>query len=258
MGLPGITTLQMEEVDRIMMEELQISVDLMMELAGNNLARLCVDLAPAGKGFFKVIAGPGNNGGGGIVAARHLKSWGHDVVIYLPRGIDTLRAIPTEQLRRARALNIRIFEGLPKPNKANPYLIIDSYLGYGYQQKEDSVSEEVFSFLRSESKIVSLDVPSGLDSTTGQSESLFSPYATMTIAFMKSGLLTVPQNLTGALFVADIGVPMSVYESRLNLSWKPPYSLFSLNSLYLAFSKNSLQRIIVTKKAENFTWSVAH
>ena len=66
MGLPGLTSSQMVEVDRIMMVELEVPVDLMMEHAGNNLARLCVTLSPTRDGIFRVIAGSGNNGGGGL------------------------------------------------------------------------------------------------------------------------------------------------------------------------------------------------
>ncbi|MHA2320782.1 MAG: NAD(P)H-hydrate epimerase [Candidatus Thorarchaeota archaeon] len=76
MGLPGLTASQMLEVDRIMIDELGIPVDLMMEHAGNNLARLCVELSPMRDGVFQVIVGSGNNGGGGIVAARWKQRWG--------------------------------------------------------------------------------------------------------------------------------------------------------------------------------------
>lgn len=257
MGLPGVTTSQMVEVDRIMMEELGVPVDLMMEHAGANLAKLCVNLTPTGEGFFRVISGSGNNGGGGIVAARRLKSWGHTVIIYLPQGRGHLRPLPLKQLNRVEALGIDVIDGVPETSDETPGLIVDAYLGYGYQKRDDSISETVFSYLRGESKVVSLDVPSGLDSTTGESRSLLSPNATMTIAFMKSGLLTVPRNLTGDLFVGDIGVPMDVFENRLNLPWNPPYSLFSLNSLYLAFSQNPLQRVNVTKINGKPAWSVS-
>ena len=257
MGLPGLTSSQMVEVDRIMMDELGVPVDLMMEHAGNNLARLCVDLSPTRDGIFRVIAGSGNNGGGGIVAARRLKSWGHDVIIYLPQGEANLRSVPQEQLKRATKMGVRLVNGLPKASTEKPCLVIDSFLGYGYRKKDDAITDAVFSYLRSESKVVSLDVPSGLDSSTGESHSLFNPIATMTIAFMKSGLLSVPTNLIGTLFISDIGVPMEVYERKLDLSWDPPYSLFNLNALYLAFSKDPLQQVKVSKTSSGPTWSAS-
>ena len=75
MGLPGITRNQMREVDRLMMEEYHIPVELMMEHAGLNLARLAVRLSNGNSRIFQVIAGSGNNGGGGLVAARRLAFW---------------------------------------------------------------------------------------------------------------------------------------------------------------------------------------
>lgn len=257
MGLPGLTSSQMVEVDRIMMDDLGVPVELMMEHAGNNLARLCVDLSPTPDGVFRVIAGSGNNGGGGIVTARRLKNWGHDAIVYLPRGEANLRPTLLEQLKRAKRIGVDIVDGLPKASTEQPCLVVDAYLGYGYRKKEDSISETVFSYLRSESKVVSLDVPSGLDASTGESHSLISPIATMTIAFMKSGLLSVPHDLTGSLFIADIGVPMDVFETKLNLSWTPPYSVFNLNSLYLAFSRDPLQRVKASKVDTGPIWSVS-
>jgi NAD(P)H-hydrate epimerase len=257
MGLHGLSTSQMIEVDRIMIDELGISLELMMEHAGHNLARLCIDYSPAGESHFRVIAGVGNNGGGGIVAARRLKSWGYDVTVYLPHGRKKIRPISLVQLNRAKEIGVNIVDGHPNPSAETSCVVIDAYVGYGYEKRDDSISEAVFSYLRNESKVVSLDVPSGLDSTSGESHSLFCPNATMTIAFVKSGLLSVPQNLTGDLFVADIGVPMNVFEKRLNLVWNPPFSLFSLNALYLAFSEDSLQRVLVSKMGDNLAWSVS-
>ena len=123
------------------MDDLGVPVELMMEHAGNNLARLCVDLTPTPDGAFRVITGSGNNGGGGIVAARRLKSWGHDVIIYLPRGEANLRPVPLEQLKRAKRTGVDLVDGLPEASTEQPCLVIDAYLGYGYQKKDDSVSE---------------------------------------------------------------------------------------------------------------------
>ncbi|MHA1526114.1 MAG: NAD(P)H-hydrate epimerase, partial [Promethearchaeota archaeon] len=65
MGLPGITREQMKEVDRIMVEEYHIPVELMMEHAGLNLARLAVKYSKESGNKYIVVAGSGNNGGGG-------------------------------------------------------------------------------------------------------------------------------------------------------------------------------------------------
>src|SRR3990172_13388441 len=82
MNIPAITTQQMVEVDRLMTEEFGILLIQMMENAGRNLADLARRLSGGevrGK-RVAVFCGSGNNGGGGLVAARHLHNWGAEVL----------------------------------------------------------------------------------------------------------------------------------------------------------------------------------
>jgi NAD(P)H-hydrate epimerase len=65
----------MIEIDRIMIEEYDIPVELMMEHAGLNLARLSIIKSNENISRDIIIAGSGNNGGGGMVAGRKLNSW---------------------------------------------------------------------------------------------------------------------------------------------------------------------------------------
>ena len=113
MGLPGITKEQMAEVDRIMVEDFKIPVELMMELAGLNLAKLALNLSKNKYSNYIIIAGTGNNAGGGIVAARRLVSWGLNAQVFFPRGIDELKDVPKNQVTRAKFLEIEIANGLP-------------------------------------------------------------------------------------------------------------------------------------------------
>ena len=80
--LPGITREQMIQVDRLM-EQRGISLLLMMENAGLNLARLAFLMSKPTTSYI-VIAGSGGNAGGGMVAARRLAAWGCKVDIFLP------------------------------------------------------------------------------------------------------------------------------------------------------------------------------
>ena len=81
MEIPALTTEQMIEVDRLMIEEYGIELIQMMENAGQNLAELTGRLlgASLSGAMCAVLCGPGNNGGGGMVAARHLQNWGAQV-----------------------------------------------------------------------------------------------------------------------------------------------------------------------------------
>lgn len=256
MGLPGLTTSQMIEVDRIMMKDLGVPLQLMMEHAGLNLARLALELSDPVVRSFRVIAGAGSNGGGGLVAARRLRGWGFKTEVFLPRGKNLLREIPAIQLNRATSVGVKIINELPEPSSDRKCIVIDAYLGYGFKPRRDDISESVFAYLRSESQVVSLDVPSGLDSSSGESYSQLKPAATMSIAFMKNGLLHSSGELTGELFVADIGVPQDVYQSKINLSWNDSYSLSDLKFLYTAFAQDPLQKVKVSKSDDMLRWNV--
>ncbi|MBS3796095.1 MAG: NAD(P)H-hydrate epimerase [Candidatus Thorarchaeota archaeon] len=254
MELPGITTDQMREVDRIMVEELDITIETMMELAGYNFARLAVKFLSSTSTRILVIAGSGNNGGGGVAAARRLAGWGFESTIYFPRGINQLGNVPRLQYNRAKNLGIQSSSGLPALETSKNALVLDTYLGYGFSNRDDEITDNVFSFLRECSFVLSLDIPSGLDSDNGCSYSQFSPKATMAIAFLKRGMLECDSDFLGNLFVADIGVPSTIFLSCLGITWNKDYSEESLNELYGLFSKDSLLRVKLLGSTPPFSW----
>lgn len=246
----------MIEVDRIMMKDLSVPIELMMEHAGLNLARLALELSNPGASTFRVVAGTGNNGGGGLVAARRLRGWGYRTEVILPRLKDSLREIPAIQLKRAINVGVTIINGIPEQSSDRKCIVLDAYLGYGFKPRRDDISETVYTYLRSESHVVSLDVPSGLDSTSGESYSQLRPVATMSIAFIKKGHLLSSEKLIGELFVADIGVPSVVYQSKIDFAWKNPYSLSDLELLYDAFTQDPLQKVTVSISSDERVWNV--
>src|SRR5262249_40569114 len=92
--LPALTTEQMREVDRVMVEDLHIELVQMMENAGRSLAELAIDRFSPGS--VTVLAGPGGNGGGGLVAARHLANRGCQVQVVLSEP-GRLAPVPAHQ-----------------------------------------------------------------------------------------------------------------------------------------------------------------
>jgi len=251
MGLPGITKEQMAEVDRIMVEDFKIPVELMMELAGLNLAILALNLSKIKYSNYIIIAGTGNNAGGGIVAARRLASWGLSTQIIFPKDVNELKDVSKDQFIRAKQLGIKIVNGLPVNNLEfkDDSFFIDAYLGYGFTPRQDDISENVFNFLSNINTLLSLDIPSGLDATTGNSYSGIEPVATLTLGFVKQGLLITKRKKIGELYVADIGIPVSIYYRILRSQWNLTYKKSSLEKLYLAFKNNSIQ-IVKTNKNE--------
>ncbi len=261
MGLPGITRKQMAEVDRLMVEDFGIPIELMMELAGYNLANLALKLSRNKYSNYIIIAGSGNNAGGGIVAARRLASWGLKVQIIFPRGVNELNTVPKAQFIRTKQLGIELVDGLHDNslNFKEDSFFIDAYLGYGFTSRQDDISENVFNFLSIINNILSLDIPSGLDATTGSSYSGINPLATLTLGFVKKGLLIAKHRNIGELYVADIGIPIRIYYAILRNHWDLPYKKTSLEKLYLAFENNSIQKVKINrnKVSEKNYWTIS-
>jgi len=249
LGLPGLTRDQMVNVDQIAVDEYNIPIELMMEHAGLNLARLALELSKSIRNNFIIIAGTGNNAGGGIVAARRLKSWDLNVKLYLVKGIENLSKISRDQFNRTQKLDIEFYEGLPE-EISNYSLLIDAYLGYNFTPREDKITNKIFEFLSLHDRVLCLDLPSGLEASTGKHHSNIKPLATLTLAFVKKGLLITDKDNVGELYIADIGIPIDIYFQILKKNWSFPYKKSSLKDLYSAFSFNPLQKVRIHKNKD--------
>ncbi len=109
--LPELTTEQMSEVDRIMVDELHITLLQMMENAERHLAELAIRrYQPV---TCTVLSGPGGNGGGGLVAARHLANRGVDVEVVLSAP-EAMTEVPAHQLDILRGICVGRTAGGPR------------------------------------------------------------------------------------------------------------------------------------------------
>ena len=197
----------MREVDRIMVEDLGIELMQMMENAGRNLADLALRLF--GPTTVAVLAGPGGNGGGGLVAARHLANRGVEVEVALSRSGEDFDGVPAHQLAVLERMQISVFSGAA----TNPDLIVDALIGYSLRGDPRGDTRDLIEWAnQSKSPVLSLDTPSGLNVSTGVAATpCVEATATMTLALPKVGLLEAPQ--VGELWLADISVPPSVYRA---------------------------------------------
>ena len=204
--LPAITTDQMREVDRVMVEDLGIDLMQMMENAGRNLALLAVErFSPSS---VTVLAGPGGNGGGGLVAARHLANRGILVSVSLARPITEMTDVPAHQARTLEAMGVPFTDD---PVSAN--LIVDALLGYSLTGDPRGRAADLIRWANAQSAVLALDNPSGLDTTTGRAgDPCIRADATLTLALPKTGLEEAP-DLVGDLYATDISVPRSVYRA---------------------------------------------
>ena len=214
-ALPALTTAQMVEVDRLMIEVYGIQLIQMMENAGRNLA----DLAQALLGGevrdrpVLVLAGRGNNGGGGLTAARHLANRGAEVQVVTPREFDDFRGVPARQLDILLAMGVSVMTAGDGWELPSADLILDALIGYGLSGDPQGTTADLIQLANSHpAPILALDAPSGLDAGSGR---VYHPCiqadATMTLALPKAGLFAAPQ-VVGDLFLADISVPPVLYE----------------------------------------------
>ena len=225
MKVPALTTYQMMEVDRLMIEEYGIALMQMMENAGSHLASLAIQLMKesSAKKNVVVLCGGGNNGGGGMVAARHLHNRGVEVKIGLATKPENLKEIPSRQWNILQSLKIQSTE---IADLARADLIIDALIGYGIRgDPQGEVAEWILRAIHSGAPILALDSPSGLDATSGQpGEPCIRASATLTLALPKVGLLKEPaKSFVGDLYLADIGVPPELYR-RLDLQIGPIFT----------------------------------
>jgi NAD(P)H-hydrate epimerase len=222
--VPWLSVEQMRAVDRMMVDELGISLVRMMENAGRSLAQVARDLlrGDARGRSIVVLAGPGGNGGGGLVAARHLTVAGAKVAVALAAPLDRFAPVPAEQLAIARRIGIPIDEG--SGALGEPELVIDAVLGYGQQGAPRGRAAELIRWSAGR-RVLALDVPSGLELADG---TLHAPHVvaegTMTLAAPKTGLAGAgAAEAVGRLFLADISVPSLVY-ARLGLAYETPFT----------------------------------
>jgi len=209
-SLPWLTTDQMIEVDRLMIEELEIELKQMMENAGRNLARLTFDLYQPKE--VMVLAGSGGNGGGGLVAARHLANYGVDVTVVVSRPADQFWGVPAHQLGICQRMGIPVVDQ-DSGGVHEAEVVVDALIGYSLRGAPRGAALELIEAIEAaNAPVVSLDVPSGVDSTSGETPgSAVHADATITLAAPKLGLRGLP--MTGRLFLGDISVPPSIYTS---------------------------------------------
>jgi len=187
MEIPAISTDQMREVDRLMMEVYGIQLIQMMENAGRNLAFLArqnfLDNDPLGKKVL-VLAGTGGNGGGGLVAARRLHTWGAQVHVFTTKKAAAYKDVPGHQIKILQRMALPVIYAGDVTELQEVDLILDSIIGYSLQGPPIGLAAELIRKANNTgSPILSLDVPSGIDSSSGEA---FDPHiqasATLTLA----------------------------------------------------------------------------
>jgi NAD(P)H-hydrate epimerase len=218
---------EMRRLERFAIEECRIPGLILMENAG----RGSVDAMAAHFGDLTdkavtIVAGPGNNGGDGLVIARHLLQRGARPTIYLLVNPDQLPDDAAANLAMVRNLDIPFFvtENLAKipalrEGLTECKLIVDAIFGIGLTRPlTGHYAEAVTSINAAGHTVVSVDIPSGLASDNGQyMGNCVKADLTTTFGLAKPGhFLGNGPEVTGTLEIIDISLPAkSVFAANL-------------------------------------------
>ncbi|HUZ69568.1 MAG TPA: NAD(P)H-hydrate epimerase [Candidatus Saccharimonadales bacterium] len=209
-----------EQVARLDAAALECGVTTLqlMELAGWQVARCAWRHLGNRPNDIGVVAGHGNNGGDGLVAARHLATWGCSVQAVVVAEESRVRGVVLDHVAAARAcgVDVRIATD-PEAIAvvAGAALLIDAVLGTGLRSAPRDPQARAIRVLNCAGRpILSVDVPSGLDATSGEA---FDPCVratlTCTLTGMKRGLQSSGASAyAGAVWVADIGMPAAAWK----------------------------------------------
>lgn len=211
-----------------------------------------------------VLVGPGNNGGDGLVAARHLHDWGASVHLYL-YGQRT-DADPNYRLARERGIamaeaadddGFTVLRSL----LASAEVVVDALLGTGRLRPIEGVLKGMLDEVRIAKErcphlgILALDLPTGLDADSGAADpSCIAADLTVTLGYPKLGLFAFPGAArVGKLAVADIGIPPHLGEGIAVEMLTPHWARAVLPRRPLNAHKGTFGRVLAVVGSINYT-----
>jgi NAD(P)H-hydrate epimerase len=215
-----VTVKQMREIDRRTIEDVGIPGLLLMENAGIGVVKVIEkQFRIEGQKRINIFCGKGNNGGDGMVIARHLFNREFILNIYLAGEKESVRGDALVNLKAVEGLGLKITvlqkeEDLKLIGEAD--LIVDALLGTGITGEVKGFMAMLIEWINCKDlPVVSVDTPSGLHCDDGsyQGGCIYADQ-TVTMAELKRGFLLSPgRELAGQVTVADIGVPSFVPKS---------------------------------------------
>ena len=209
--LHGVAQSRVIEAAALADMSIQPEAQALMQRAGRAVARLALALAPHGERIW-VAAGPGNNGGDGLEAARWLHRHGRQVEVCLAGDPARLPADAATAWRRAQACGVPIAPvGGAMPSLGPQDLAIDALLGLGGRRAVEGPMASLIDHLNAlPCPVLAVDLPSGLDGDGGQATGPHVVRAAHTLALLtlKPGLFTgAGRDLAGTVWFDDLGVP---------------------------------------------------
>lgn len=232
-----LTRQQSRELDRLAMEEHQISGESLMGAAGGQVAETVKGmLSGTHNPRVAVVCGAGNNGGDGLAAAAQLGSGGFQVDVYSLVSEGAITGDPEIFFQACKKKHLPLVCG-PRIPASHPHydLLVDALLGTGFKGAIRSDLVPWVEWINGlDCPVVSIDVPSGVDAETGAvMGAAVRADKTVTMGYLKTGLVLNPgRSYCGDLIPVEIGFPpmvdqlggfrWSLFDSGQIKSWLPP------------------------------------
>jgi hydroxyethylthiazole kinase-like uncharacterized protein yjeF len=188
-------------------EQYALSEDILMEHAARGMADVVRKRAPQGARVL-IVAGPGNNGGDGMVLARQLHG-DYDVRLVVPKGAKSQMA--RVQLQRAKAVGV-----VESASLEDADIIVDALFGAGLSRPLDDASVALVEEMNAMNGYkIACDIPTGIDTAGNPSPIAFRADVTVTMGALKEALYADgAKPYTGEVVCADLGVARTLYEAE--------------------------------------------
>ncbi len=221
-----VTAREMQSIDEKAINNFNIPGIVLMENAGLGVVKKIKEIFSSqieGKRVM-IFCGKGNNGGDGMVVARHLMNNGLDVKLFLTCSPSEIKGDAATNLKTLQSMGAKIY---PVINKKDLHradismlytdLVIDAIYGTGFKGKAQGVTAELIKIINQNNRpIISVDLPSGLEADTGKvyGECIKADY-TITFGLPKIGLFLEPGcRFSGNIEVVDISIPAKLLKDN--------------------------------------------
>lgn len=221
MKITTVTVKQMQQIDRLAIEKYGVASACLMENAGRSVSQEALKYLKGKKNpNICIFCGLGNNAGDGFVITRHLINADVRTKVFLIGKPEKLRndALLNYKILKKCKYSIKVIKRIDKTVKQDirrSDLLIDAIFGTGLSRDILDPFRSVIEDLNASNKrIIAVDIPSGLDGTTGDVHGVcIRAFKTVTFAYAKKGFFKKHgPKVTGKIVVADIGIPRKIFK----------------------------------------------
>ncbi|MGQ0550173.1 MAG: NAD(P)H-hydrate dehydratase [Armatimonadota bacterium] len=259
---------EMAELDRRAADEFGVPTLLLMEAAGRQVAEFAGRMTGAAGTRVVIVAGKGNNGGDGLVAARVMAAAGRRAtVVLLARDADvTGDAGVNLQAARKAGVDISNLDTLAAPGLRGLFtgadLIVDGLFGTGFHGQVVGLAARTIEAINGSGRpVLAIDMPSGVQGDTGAVDGpAVRATATVTMGLPKPGLILLPgAEYAGEVWVADVGHPQRLIESAGIRTWLATRAMVhaAIPVRPIDSHKGAFGRVLIVAGAVGYTGAAA-